>query len=127
MRGNHYIHITPSYKLTIIYGNARETIRSLNQNFNIIYQDAFSPKKNPSLWTIQWFKDLARVSDQNVRMSTYCSSVGARKAMIAAGFKLQEGGAFKRKRSSTRATLLGDTDNDITIKLNQSKIKALVD
>lgn len=43
----------------------------LTLKFDIIYQDAFSPAKNPTLWTREWFADLNAVSQNDAILTTY--------------------------------------------------------
>ncbi len=39
--------------------------------FHYIWQDAFSPKKNPELWSVEWFEKLRAVSHPTVQLVTY--------------------------------------------------------
>ena len=77
-------------QIKIFIGDGRATIpdaarANLLPKFTAIFQDAFSPKKNPTLWTVEWFDVLETISDSEVFMSTYSASVSIRKSMIAAG------------------------------------------
>ena len=38
-------------RVEVVFGDAREFLRTTGEIFDIVYQDAFSPKKNPLLWT----------------------------------------------------------------------------
>ncbi len=111
-----------SQKLTILIGDAKQTLGQDLPKFHAIFQDAFSSKKNPELWTPEWFSQLASLSHESVDLSTYASSDEIRKAMIAAGWRLREGGPFGRKRSSTRADLKGQTDETILSRLKNSPL-----
>jgi tRNA U34 5-methylaminomethyl-2-thiouridine-forming methyltransferase MnmC len=117
--------------LTVIVGDARETLPELLKQQDIlidaIYQDAFSPKKNPTLWTVEWFELLKKYSDPDVRLSTYSSSDSIRKSMVEAGWKLQPGEKFGSKRSSTRATLSDVSDPKILLNLDRSPTPAFTD
>lgn len=117
--------------LTILVGNARETLpdylRSYPLAWNAIYQDAFSPKKNPILWTHEWFSLLKEHSAQDVILSTYSASSSIRKSLYEAGWILNKGEKFGPKRSSTRATLIGVSDPEILLHLERSPIAALSD
>ncbi len=119
---------TTQFDLKIVFGDARDSIKTLPDNyFNGIYLDAFSPKKNPSLWTVEWLKELYRVSTEDCILSTYCSSIGFRKALLESNWKIYEGGSFGKKKTSTRAIKTGKTNAEILEKLNQSKIPAFKD
>lgn len=117
--------------LTILVGNAREVLPKYIENapliWNAIYQDAFSPKKNPILWTQEWFSFLRSHSSQDAILSTYSASSSIRKSLFEAGWILNKGEKFGPKRSSTRATLLGEGDSEILQQLARSPVSALSD
>lgn len=119
------------YTLTIWRGNARESIKKLIlshvQKFHAIYQDAFSPKRNAILWTTEWFLDLKELSLPNCILSTYSASSSIRKSLIAAGWGVTKGVKFGPKRSSTRASLNIETDQDIKEQLQRSPAPELTD
>lgn len=116
-----------NFDLVIYCGEARESVKRINKKFHAIYQDAFSPKRNAILWTKEWFEDLKNLSLESCIMSTYSSSSSIRKSMIAAGWKVQKGDQFGPKRSSTRATLIGSSDQDILQRLERSPAITLTD
>jgi chorismate dehydratase len=122
---------TTQATLTVLVGNARETLphyTHANQiKWSAIYQDAFSPKKNPILWTKEWFEFLKNNSSDDVILSTYSSSSSIRKSLIEAGWKLHKGEKFGPKRTSTRATLSGESDEEIMAHLARSPIGAITD
>ena len=115
-------------ELQVLIGDARHTIKSLpTEFFHAIYQDAFSPKRNPTLWTHQWFTDLKRIAHESCTLATYSASVSIRKSLMKAGWSVYEGPAFAQKRSSTRANLSGLMNEDFLSKLNTHTIMALDD
>lgn len=117
--------------VTVIYGNAREELpRYLNMHptkFHAIYQDAFSPKRNPVLWTKEWFALLREHSSPDVILSTYSASNSIRKGLHESGWGVQKGEKFGQKRTSTRAVLNHPTDPEILELLLRSPVKALCD
>lgn len=128
---NYYLLEKENLRLIILIGNARKTTPRLNElgdfKFNCIYQDAFSPRRNAILWTKEWFELLLSYSDNNCIMSTYSASSSIRKSMVAAGWKLSNGEKFGPKRSSTRATLTGQTDSEILGHLDRSPVAMITD
>lgn len=120
-----------NFTITILIGNGRKTLPAyLNLNplkWDAIYQDAFSPKRNPVLWTSEWFRLLKESSQPEVILSTYSASNSIRKSLLEAGWKIHKGEKFGPKRTSTRATLIGDTDSEIIQQLQHSPVKAMVD
>lgn len=128
--GPFYHYQSKNINLTILHGNARESIKQLiskGDKFKAIYQDAFSPKRNASLWTTEWFKDLIKIADTDCIISTYSSSSSIRKSMVAAGWKLYAGKNFGNKRSSTRGKLDGTTEVEILERLNRSPVSEIND
>ncbi len=117
--------------LRILCGDARTTLAEYAKlsgvNWNAIYQDAFSPKRNPILWTQEWFELLKNHSRPDVTLSTYSASTSIRKSLVAAGWVLHKGEKFGPKRTSTRATLQGTSDPDILLHLERSPVLALTD
>jgi len=75
--------------------------KSWNKSVHAIFQDAYSPKKNPTLWTLEWFEFLYSISHPEVILSTYSSSQSVRQNMKLAGWFVEEGPKFGEKKSST--------------------------
>ncbi|TNF26298.1 MAG: hypothetical protein EP319_14225 [Deltaproteobacteria bacterium] len=128
----HYIAEKESHKLIILIGDARQTVlkayeSNLVAGVGAIYQDPFSPKKNPALWTVEWFELLAKVSSEDVTLSTYSSSNSIRKSLIQAGWKVFNRIGFGTKRTATKARLIGESDEEVLLQLGRSPVKALED
>ncbi len=120
-----------NFKVTVILGDARKQLPAFMQlehfKFDCIYQDAFSPKKNPQLWSVDWFKFLKSLSRPDTILSTYSSSISIRKSLYQAGWVIYEGGLFEKKRSSTRATLHGHIDPLILQSFDRSPAQAIIE
>lgn len=124
---NDYTFKHENFLLEILIGNARERIKDINLDIHAIYQDAYSPRRNPILWTVEWFEDLKALSHKDVTLSTYSASSSIRKSLISAGFKLYQGDKFGHKRTSTRAGLKHESDPEIIEHLKRSPVLALRD
>jgi tRNA U34 5-methylaminomethyl-2-thiouridine-forming methyltransferase MnmC len=74
-------------KIEIFIGDAREYIKNLS-NIDIVYQDAFSPKVNKELWTIEYFAQIKKILDKNGIITTYSVATPVRCALYKLGFKL---------------------------------------
>lgn len=116
--------------LTILIGDARESLpkfihTKLCPSFHVIYQDPFSPKKNPSLWTKEWFELIASTSQPFASLSTYCASVTPRKAMLEAGFRPRRLKGMGFKREITQAVLNAKTVQDEALEKSLIKSKAM--
>ncbi|MDH5582013.1 MAG: MnmC family methyltransferase, partial [Bdellovibrionales bacterium] len=114
-------------EILILIGDARDRIKEIKEQFDAIYQDAFSPRKNKELWTKQWFKDLYKLSHDKTILSTYSSSVSIRKALIESGWLLSNRKGHGNKKLATIAKRTGETDKEIIEKLKRSSVEALSD
>ncbi len=65
----------------VIVGDAREYLRTSSEQFDIIYQDAFSPSVNPMLWTREYFTDIVRVMKNDAILTTYSTALKTRLAL----------------------------------------------
>ncbi|RLA64327.1 MAG: hypothetical protein DRQ88_03795 [Epsilonproteobacteria bacterium] len=114
--------------LKVLIGDGRETIKSYQgEPFHAIFQDPFSPKKNPALWSVEWFEALKKHSHPDVVLSTYSASSSIRKALMHAGWTVEERKGFAGKKASTRAFLKGKMSEELTRKLSSDKIKPVRD
>lgn len=114
-----------SIEIKIFVGDGRVTLPiahqlNLIQPLDAIFQDAFSPKKNPTLWSVEWFTFLKSISQRDVLLSTYSSSISIRKSMIAAGWAIENARGFALKRTMTKANLIGATSLELLDQLNRS-------
>lgn len=80
-----------SYRLECFIGDAIEYITQFPKDFfDIIYQDAFSPSKNPELWSEEYFALLYEKLSENGVISTYSQSAMVRDNAKRAGFFVYE-------------------------------------
>ena len=75
-------------KIQVIIDDARAVIRSIDVKFNIVYQDAFSPRVNPMLWSYEYFKDISAIVSDDAIITTYSTAAPTRMALYENGFKL---------------------------------------
>jgi tRNA U34 5-methylaminomethyl-2-thiouridine-forming methyltransferase MnmC len=76
-------------RLELFVGDAREYVRGL-RDIDIVYQDPFSPKKNPALWTVEYFEDIHRLLKKDGALTTYSVATPVRLALDEAGFLVYE-------------------------------------
>jgi tRNA U34 5-methylaminomethyl-2-thiouridine-forming methyltransferase MnmC len=117
--------VLPRTVMRVFIGDGRLTLplalkSGLLTSLDAIFQDAFSPKKNPALWTVEWFSFLKSVSNREVQLSTYSSSISIRKSLIRAGWGVQNAQGFAMKRSMTKASFAIITSEEMMEQLNRS-------
>ncbi len=74
--------------IELYIGDAREYLRSCDERFDIVYQDAFSPATNPLLWTKEYFSDIARLINVDGIVTTYSMALKTRLALYENGFNI---------------------------------------
>lgn len=91
-------------ELHIFIEDARTAIKRLKGNeFDVVFHDAFSPKKCPELWTEQFFKDVyAAMRDKGV-LTTYSCAREVRENLRRAKFLAKDGPRVGRRGPSTIA------------------------
>ena len=78
------------FKIEVLIGDARESIPQIKEKVNIVYQDAFSPKQNPLLWTKEYFAQVRAICDQDVVLTTYSVATAIRMGLWENGFHIFE-------------------------------------
>ena len=74
--------------IELFLGDARKYIKGFQNKFDIVYQDAFSPSNNPTLWTCEYFKDIKNTMKKESVLTTYSISLKTRLALYENNFKL---------------------------------------
>lgn len=94
----YYRHVSRSYKkakkllknnnfeLNFHPEDARRFILATNNTYNFIFLDAFTPAKCPSLWTVEFFKELYDKLEDDGMVLTYSNSAAIRNAFLQNGF-----------------------------------------
>jgi chorismate dehydratase len=96
--------------LKVIIGEGRQIIKDLNREdikFDAVFWDAFSPKVNTEMWTVNIFKIVKNIMKEDAVLATYSASLAVRKGLLDAGFKIGLVEPVGRKSYSTVATLKG--------------------
>lgn len=70
---------------------------------NIIYYDAFAPAAQPELWTKEVFEPMLNILAPEGFLVTYCSKGDVRRALQAAGFRVEKIPGPPGKREMIRA------------------------
>lgn len=147
-------NIFKNNKIDINFHNndARAYIKSANTKYNFMFLDAFTPTKCPSLWTVQFFKELYSKLEDDGMILTYSNSAAVRNAFLQNGFVI--GKTFDKTSNKFVGTIAVkdksliqhelderdwglmnskagicfedenlDLDNDVIIKNRESKVK----
>lgn len=89
----------------ILLGDAREKVNELlNEHFDAVFYDPFSPKTAPEMWSEELFKHMYRVMKKSAILATYsCARLG-RDNMSKADLIYDDGPIIGRRGPGTIAT-----------------------
>jgi tRNA U34 5-methylaminomethyl-2-thiouridine-forming methyltransferase MnmC len=90
--------------IIVLIGDAKERIKEIKEQADVVFFDAFSPKKQPEMWTEQFFKDIYHVCKKNASLVTYSCARPVRDNMTQAGFIVSNGPVVGRRGPATIAT-----------------------
>ena len=93
--------ITPSFSLRKQKIKLQEV--NFEDEFDLIYFDAFAPKVQPDLWTKEIFASMYNALKPNGVLVTYCAKGIVKRAIKSVGFNLQSIPGPPGKREMSRA------------------------
>ena len=77
--------------------------KTFGYQFDVVFFDAFSPDAQPEWWTEEVFRNVYGLMKEGAVMTTYCAKGDVRRAMLAAGFKVEKLQGPPGKRHILRA------------------------
>ena len=89
--------------LTIIQGDARQTLPAWEGRADAAYLDGFSPAKNPEMWEPALLHAVARKLTPGATLATYSAAGHVRRALSEAGLTVERRPGFGTKRHMTVA------------------------
>lgn len=98
---------TEWYSFKIIFADARISCRQLLSSgikVDAVFHDAFSPGKNPELWSLDFLKCIYDLMNNEAILTTYSAAPQVRNALVRAGFIIGKGPSTGKKRESTLAS-----------------------
>ncbi len=73
---------------------------------NAWYLDGFAPSKNESMWDIEVYQQMARLSAENASLSTFTAAGAVRRGLESVGFEVSKIKGFGRKREMITARFM---------------------
>lgn len=92
------------YDILLLFGPAEETIKTIDEEFDVVFLDPFSPKRNPELWTIEFFTEIYKRMKPRGKLGTYSCARQIRTNLKTVGFIVEDGPCVRRRGPSTIAT-----------------------
>ena len=102
LKNHHYQY--KNFEIYLHLGDAREILKNFvesNYQFDIVFQDPFSPNKNRNLWTYEYFKTLYALTKKDALITTYSHNSCMLYSAFLAGFY-----PFKLKQKRVRDSVL---------------------
>lgn len=91
--------------LTLLVGDALETLPQLDARIDAWFLDGFAPSRNPDMWQPALFEQLARLSSPGATLATFTCAGSVRRGLAAAGFSVEKVAGHGSKREMTRGQL----------------------
>lgn len=102
---NKKIEITPEFTLYKIQADL--TRYTFEEQFDVVYFDAFAPEKQPELWEEAIFSKIAAAMPPGGVLSTYCAKGEVRRRLQRAGFTVERlPGPINGKREILRGKIV---------------------
>lgn len=95
------IQVTPYFELYKVQEDF--SCMRLTGQYDLIYFDAFSPDKQPEMWTEDRFRMLYKHCNPSTILTTYCAKGIVRRALQTAGFSVERIAGPPGKREILRA------------------------
>jgi tRNA U34 5-methylaminomethyl-2-thiouridine-forming methyltransferase MnmC len=95
----------PGMQVTVIVGDARDTLPVWQGRADAWYLDGFSPAKNPELWSDDLIAQVATHTAPGGTFATYTAAGHVRRALAAAGFAVERRPGHGTKRHMTAGHL----------------------
>jgi tRNA U34 5-methylaminomethyl-2-thiouridine-forming methyltransferase MnmC len=95
--------LAPGFVLSVIEGDARETLPRWPGLADAWYLDGFSPAKNPEMWGEALLSEVACHTAPGGTLASYTAAGHVRRALAAAGLEVARRPGYGRKRHMTVA------------------------
>ncbi len=102
---NEEVYVNPEFTYFKHFNKIEES--HFNQLFDLVFFDAFAPEDQEELWTPDIFKHISQFLKPNSILVSYCAKGSFKRALIAAGFKVEKVPGPPGKREIIRATYKG--------------------
>lgn len=84
--------------LTLLIGDANQTLPQLRAQVDAWFLDGFAPAKNPEMWQLSLFQQMARLSHTQTTFATFTSAGEVKRGLQSANFEVQKAPGFGKKR-----------------------------
>ena len=93
--------------LTLLFGDANDTLKQLVGGADAIYLDGFAPQKNPQLWSPALLKLITQHAAPNATLASWCVAGDVRTALKELGWTLRKRPGYAHKWQMLTGSLGG--------------------
>lgn len=113
--GLHRLHFPDErVVLTLVYGNATPALAQVRGSVDAWFLDGFAPSRNPEMWNLALFCQLARLSRGGTTLGTFTASGQVRRDLEEVGFSVRKVPGFGSKRERSLGAFRGETPSPRT-------------
>lgn len=103
-RGMHHLLLDGGrVSLTLLFGDASDTLPELKACADAVYLDGFAPHKNPQIWSAEVLAALSASTAPGATLASWCVAGSVRNALKALGWQVKKVEGFAHKRHMLRA------------------------
>lgn len=102
---NESLQVNPFFSFTRIEEGI-QTYVAPQAPYDILYYDAFAPRKQPEMWTVEVLEKCRSLLREGGIFITYCANGQFKRNLKALGFVLENPPGIKGRREITRGTLI---------------------
>ncbi len=84
--------------LTLLFGQALPILKSLDAQVNAWFLDGFAPDRNPEMWRLDLFQEIARLSAADAKLATFTVAGQVRRDLERVGFTVMKINGWGNKR-----------------------------
>lgn len=95
----------PDFDLTLIYGDARETVSNSCVRADAWFLDGFAPAQNPEMWGDELLARVAAKTAPGGTFATFTAVGRIRRSLAAHGFEVERISGFGRKPHMTKGRM----------------------
>ncbi len=103
--GVHRCPLDKSTELTLVYGDIRQTVETIQASVDAWYLDGFNPATNPDMWSAQVLAAVARLTTPGGTFGTFTAAGAVRRTLQECGFQVTRRPGFGRKREMLSGVL----------------------
>ena len=107
----HFVFDNGRVRLTLLIGDAKNTLPGFCGTIDAWFLDGFSPAKNPEMWQPELFHSMATKSHKNTTYATFTAARAVRDGLANAGFSVAKTGGFGKKRDMIKGQLIACEEN----------------